>query len=408
MASSEAPPTKYASWMETETTKLPKLSSSTVFSTLSRMKLLPAPILSPDNPLSTDSNSTGLLELLESTTSTHLKPMFSGTIILSDHFNTAVSLESAMLHSTLFLKLDKTPFNSTEPHSVTAMVSPSTTLESSPSTTLPTSLSTETSPSPTSDLAGNTWPMVKFQHGLQLQVKSDILPTTTQAGELDKSSNSIQLRTKDTLKSSPSPNPFTTSFSSKSNKSSETPKSLLQPIWPSKTVKHPSTANSPNSTALSNAPSHWLVSNSTTISNPSISAMLEPFSTPTITNFSTSKSTVAAPVNGSNTSVTVENLTSNADSATRMSFPRTGAPSSASTERSSSAEEIKDTITFRLLHAPTSKELKPSLNPDTRSSGKDNKDPLETSMLPSLPPAVDADLLYFTISYSYYQYYYEQ
>jgi hypothetical protein len=29
-------------------------------------------------------------------------------------------------------------------------------------------------------------------------------------------------------------------------------------------------------------------------------------------------------------------------------------------------------------------------------------------MLPSLPPAVDADLLYFTISYSYYQYYYEQ
>ena len=136
--------------------------------------------------------------------------------------------------------------------------------------------------------------------------------------------------------------------------------------------------------------------------------MLEPFSTPKTTNFSTSKSTAAAQVNGSNTSVTVENLTSNADSATRMSFPRTGAPSSALTERSSSAEEIKDTTTFRLLHAPTSKELKPSLNPDTRFSGKDNKDLLETSMLPSLPPAVDADLLYFTISYSYYQYYYEQ
>ena len=159
MASLEAPPTKFASWMVTETTKSPKLSSSTVFSTLSRMKLPPAPILSPDNPLSTDSNSTGLLELSESTTLTHLKLTFSGTIILSDHFNTAVSLESAMLHSTSSLKLDKTPFNSTEPHSVTAMVSPSTTLKSSPSTTLPISLSTETSPSPTSDLAGNTWPM---------------------------------------------------------------------------------------------------------------------------------------------------------------------------------------------------------------------------------------------------------
>lgn len=132
--------------METEIIKLPKLSSLTVSSTLLEMKSLLAPILSPLNPSSTDSNSTGLLELLESATSILQKPMFSGTITLLVQSNTVDSLESTMLHSTSFLKLDKTPFNSTELHSVTAMVSPSITLKFSQSTTPPISLSMETSP----------------------------------------------------------------------------------------------------------------------------------------------------------------------------------------------------------------------------------------------------------------------